>query len=394
LGAIGALVAEIPVFAAPPLPQFLPPKTIGPTVISLDPKRPIIETSGEGIAHAWPDVMAVSFWAKSRAGNEAECSAMVASIAERVVAAEKAILGRGAVISTGETQVVPVFAAPFPSATPTATPAKLGWKFEARVRVSADSVRPMSALVEAGLAAGASDVKMSGFVFFGREQSGGGGSPGNIFTPGRVFPLPRPYELQFPYVILAVESEGKTADQCVRKGVPIAEHVAKVLADKLGSHGSSVIWGFDVRRIEPRPKYTTQLPTMAVPQGFSAVKSIVVKTRALEELSAILDAGYAAGAVGSNVGFSLTVDNRAHSDAISRGLKDAHDRAEAAARAVHMKLGKVYRVMIQTSFQPNYIYSPAVSDPRSITNVQIEADSPEHMPVAVRANVSVIYLLE
>ncbi len=393
LVAIGVVVAEIPAFATPPFPQFVPPETIGPAAIDIDPKQPIVETTGEGNAHALPDVMAVSFWAKARGASEAECSAMTSSIAQRVVAAEKAVLGPDAEISTGSQQVVPVFATPFPTATPTATPANLGWKFEARVRVCADSVRQMSALVDAGLAAGASHVRRSGFVFFGREQSGGGG-PGNIFTPGRVFRLPRPYEFKFPYVILAVEAEGKTAHQCVRKGVPIAEHVAKVLADKLGSSGTSVIWGFDVHRIEPRPKVTARSSSTVVRQGFSAIKSIVVKTRALDKLPAILAAGGAAGAVSGEVGFSLTVNNRARNDAVSRGLNDAHGKAEATARVVHMKLGKVYRVVIQTSFSPNYIYSPPLSDSTPLTNVQIEADFPERTPVAVRANVSVVYLLK
>jgi uncharacterized protein YggE len=129
----------------------------------------------------------------------------------------------------------------------------------------------------------------------------------------------------------------------MRKGAPLAEHVAEVLAHKLGSHGAAGFGEYEVRKIEPQPQYGSS-PAPGTVEGFSASTSIVVKTRELDKLPAILEAGAAAGALRGQIGYSLTPDCGARKDAISRARAEAQDKAEASARALHMTLGKVYRV--------------------------------------------------
>jgi uncharacterized protein YggE len=376
------------------LPQFLTTETIGPPAEKLDLNQPLVEVKGEGVQYAPPDIMEVSFGVRAHAAAQAECSATASSIASRVTAAERAELGALAEISTAYVQVNTEFGTPSQSAASTPTPSLLGWKFKAKVRASANSIEMMPPLVEAGLAAGASEVWRSGFVYFGRDQHGEGASVGNIFTPGRVLPLPPDSEKQIPYILLSVEADGKTADECVRKGAPIGAHVARVLADQLGSRGAAGIEEYQVQRIEPQPQYTSQSPAVSVQQGFSATTSVSVKTRELNKLPAILEAGAAAGAAWVQIGYSVTADSQARTDAIARAREDARDKAEATARAVRMRLGKSYRIVIETSVPPKYIYGLSLAGVGSVSTAQTDAESLWHAAVQVRVNMSVTYRLE
>ena len=388
------LLPAIPALAAPPLPQFVPTEIIGPATINISSSQSILETRGEGRAFALPDVMAVSLGVEARCATRDECDSILPPIVRRIVDAEKATLAADAEISTDQVRVNPVYgpASRRPNSIP--TPSSFAWKFIGRVRATADSIALMAPVVDAGLAAGASEVWRSGFVYLGRQQHGESESVGNIFIPGQNFPLPPQCEKQIPEVYLSVEAYGKNADECVRKGAPIAEHVAEVLAHKLGSHGAAGFGEYEVRKIEPQPQYASAPPAPVTVQGFSASTSIVVKTRELDKLPVILEAGAAASALRGQIGYSLTADCRARKDAISLARAEAQDEAEASARALHMTLGKVYRVVIDSNFQPQYLYGLVLTDPDSLSKSQAEGESMRRILVPVRANVTVTYPLE
>ena len=59
-----------------------------------------------------------------------------------------------------------------------------------------------------------------------------------------------------------------------------------------------------------------------------------------------------------------------------------------------MNLGRIYRVVIDSEFQPGWRHVLSLAGPSSISLAQIECESLQHTPVEARANVTVIYLLE
>jgi uncharacterized protein YggE len=361
------------------------------------PNQPTVSARGDGVTRALPDSMSVSFGVEARRASREECLATLSSMAQRVTAAEKAIVGPATKISRDYIAVNPTFATPSPIQTTTPPASTIGWRFEGRVRASADSIDRMAPLVDTALSAGASDVWMSGFVTFSPDQHGEGGSRGNIFTPGAIFrPPPLPHETDIPYVILDIDVEGTSADDCVRKGASLADQVVRVLADKLGSHGAAGMEEYQVRMIEPQQQHMP-IPRMSpvqVQKGFYAMTSVVVKTPELDKLNAMLAAATAAGAVRSQIGYSLGEENQARKEAIALAQSDAQGKAEAVALSVHMNLGGIYQVVIDSEFQPGWSYALSLAAPSSISLAQIECESLQRTPVEARANVTVIYLLE
>ena len=119
--------------------------------------------------------------------------------------------------------------------------------------------------------------------------------------------------------------------------------------------------------------------------------SVVVKTQELDKLNAMLAAATAAGVVRGQVSYGLTEENQARKEAIALAQRDARGKAEAAALAVHMNLGRIYRVVIDGEFQPWYV---TLAGPGSISLAPIECEYFQHTPVEARASVTVIYLLE
>ena len=360
------------------------------------PDQPTVTARGDGVARALPDSMSVYLGVEAHCASREECMATVSSMAQRVTAAEKAIVGPATKISTDSIAVNPTFATPSPTQTATPPASAIGWRFEGRVRASADSIDQMAPLIDTALSAGASDVWMSGFVEFSPDEHGESGGRGNIFTPGNIFRPPPPREMDIPYVILDVPAEGTSADECIRKGAPLADRVVRVLADKLGSHGAVGMDEYQVRRIEPQPQHMP-IPPMSpvqVQKGFEAMTSVVVKTQELDKLNAMLAAATAAGAVRGQIGYSLNDENHARKEAIALAQSDAQGKAEAAALSVHMNLGSIYRVVIDSESQPGWGCVPSLAGPSSISLGQIECESLQHTPMETRANVTVIYQLE
>ena len=396
---IAALIPKIATICAAQTWENSTGQLVGTAATITYADQPTVSARGDGVAQALPDSMSVFLGVEARCASREECLATVSSIAQRVTAAEKAIFGPATKISTDYIAVNPTFETPAtPSPTETATPpaSAIGWRFEGRVRASADSIDQMAPLIDTALSAGASDVWMSGFVSFSPDQHGESGGRGNVFTPGAIFRPPLPDETEIPYVIVNVDAEGRSADECVRKGAPLADKVVRVLADKLGSHGAAGMDEYQVRRIEPQPQHMPIPPRspVQVQNGFDAMTSVVVKTQELDKLNAMLTAATAAGAVRSQINSSLGEENHARKEAIALAQSDARGKAEATALSVHMNLGKIYQILIDREFQPGGGYVLSLADPSSMSLAQIKCESLQHTPVETRANVTVIYLLE
>jgi uncharacterized protein YggE len=370
---------------------------VGPVEPITYPNQPTVSARGDAVARALPDRMLVFFEIEARCSSPEECVATVSSIAQRVTAAEKAIVGPATEISTDYIAVNPKFATPSPIQTTTPPASAIGWRFEGRVRASADSIDRMAPLVDAAISAGASDVWESGFVNFSPDQHGSGGGRGNIFTPGAIFrPPPLPHEIDIPYFIVDIDAEGRSAHECVRKGASLADKVVRVLTEKLGSHGAAGMDEYQVRRSEPQQQ-RLPIPPMSLVQvqkDFHATTSVAVKTRELDKMSAMVAAAAAAGAVRSQIGYGLGEENQGRKDAIARARSNAQDKAGGAASSAHMNLGKIYRIAIYSFAPPEWRNVLSLEGPSSVGQAQLEGEVLQHTPVEAHANVTVIYLLE
>jgi uncharacterized protein YggE len=346
---------------------------------------------GDGEAHAPPDTMFVSIEVETRCGREDECFKTAAARTDDVAAAVKATLGAGAEISKTNIAVTSTFG--FPSPTPTPTPADLGWKFTETVKASADSIELTGALIDAGIAAGASDVAGSGFDFQGPQPEF---AAGMFYSPGRVPAVTRKVEphSRTPYVTLSVEAEGKTADECVKKGSEVAERVRRVLADKLGSHGTVQMEQYDVQKNQPQNVYRP--PVTQVQQGFSGSTTVEIETRELDKLTNIVETAASAGASRINqVRYMLGNQSDARKEAIAQACVDARQKAEAAASALGVKLGKISRINVDASAQTGATYGVFdFAGASSASRTEFARQSVPHTPADVNANVSVTYLIE
>ena len=350
-----------------------------------------VDVRGDGEAHAPPDTMFVSIEVETRCGREDECFKTVAARADDVAAAVKATLGGGAEISKTNIGVSPTFGLPSP--TPTPTPADLGWKFTETVRASADSIELTGALIDAGIAAGAANVAGSGFDFQGPQPEF---AAGMFYSPGRVPAVTRKVEphSRTPFVTLSVEAEGKTADECVKRGSEVAERVRRVLADKLGSHGTVEMEQYDVQKNQPQ--YVYRPPVTQVQQGFSGSTTVEIETRELDKLTTIVETAASAGASRiTQVRYTLSNQSDARKEAIEHACVDARQKAEAAASSLGVKLGKISRIDVDSSVQTAPIYGVfAFAGASSTSRSEFAQQSVPHTPADVHANVSVTYLIE
>ena len=348
---------------------------------------------GDGEAHAPPDTMVVSVGLETRCDLEDQCFKTVAARADDVAAAVRAKLGAGAEISKTNIGVSPTFGPPSPSPTATPTPTNLGWKFTESVKANADSIELTGALIDAGIAAGASDVVSSGFDFQGVQPEF---AAGMFYSPGKVPAVTRKVEphSRTPYVTLSVEAEGKTADEAVKKGSEVAERVRRVLADKLGSHGTVQMEQYDVQKNQPQ--YVYRPPVSQVQQGFSGSTTVEIKTRELDQLAIIVEAAAGAGASRINqVRYTLGNQSDARKEAIEQACADARQKAEAAASSLGVKLAKISRINVDASVQAGAVYGVfAFAGASSTSRSEFARQSVPHTPADVHANVSVTYLIE
>jgi uncharacterized protein YggE len=350
-----------------------------------------VDVRGDGEANAPPDTMFVSIEVETRCGREDECFKTVAGRADDVAAAVRAKLGAGAEISKTNIGVSPTFGPPSP--TPTPTPADLGWKFTETVKANADSIELTGALIDAAIAAGAANVASSGFDFQGPQPEF---AAGMFYSPGKVPAVTRKVEphSRIPFVTLSVEAEGKTADEAVKKGSEVAERVRRVLADKLGSHGTVQMEQYDVQKNQPQ--YVYRPPVSQVQQGFSGNTTVEIETRELDKLAPIVEAAAGAGASRINqVRYTLGNQSDARKEAIERACVDARQKAEAAASSLGVKLGKISRINVDASVQSGAIYGAfAFASASSTSRSEFARQSVPQTPADVHANVSVTYLIE
>ena len=365
-----------------------------PTISQTNPRT--VNVRGDGEAHAPPDTMVVSVGLETRCHLEDQCFKTVAARADDVAAAVRAKLGAGAEISKTNIGVSPTFGPPSPSPTATPTPTNLGWKFTESVKANADSIELTGALIDAGIAAGASDVVSSGFDFQGVQPEF---AAGMFYSPGKVPAVTRKVEphSRTPYVTLSVEAEGKTADEAVKKGSEVAERVRRVLADKLGSHGTVQMEQYDVQKNQAQ--YVYRPPVYAVQQvqqGFSGSTTVEIETRELDKLTSIVEAAAGAAAARINqVSYTLSNQSDARKEAIEQACLDARQKAEAAASSLGVKLGKISRINVDASVQSGAIYGVfAFAGASSASRSEFARQSVPHTPADVHANVSVTYLIE
>jgi uncharacterized protein YggE len=397
--ALAVKVAAQPARAISSEPGAISPEPLAQPVQSSNPAR-TIDVVGHGEASAKPDTMIVSFVAESEAPEADKATELQSGKTRKIVDALKAKLGSGAKIETSQfslTQQYPYQPVPMPvpTAEPEAAPAT--WDCKIDVAAFAPSIGQLGALVDAGMAAGATRVQASGLDIW-QEGDGGFAVSGGRFSSGAVGqPNPTPAK-PLPGVTLEIESQGATADEATRHAFKTAGKVEHAFKQKLQGTGQVRVVGFNIARTNPiglqnRPPW--QIPPPPPPpraKSWQAHTTITARTRDLDVLGPLIEAGMKAGATRlERVTFTLAEDSAASRRAIKKASEDAKNKATALAHSMGIKLGKVIRVSTNASAEPQVIYGREM--------LHSFRASSEAMPVMPRqigytATVSVTYQIE
>jgi uncharacterized protein len=147
---------------------------------------------------------------------------------------------------------------------------------------------------------------------------------------------------------LAIETQGKTAEEAANRNAALAAKVIDSLKSKLGDKGKITTGGYSLNpEYEQRP---TPKPTIV---GYTAQNTVTVNTGALDLVGPLIDAAIAAGANRVNsLEFSVKNDTKARTDAITIATRDAHAQADALASALGVKLGKVVKATTVSEARP------------------------------------------
>jgi len=160
---------------------------------------------------------------------------------------------------------------------------------------------------------------------------------------------------------LAVETDGVSAADAMRKGTALMKRVETALTDKTGGHGKVEIGSFGVNQLNPQQEGAIQRyqPPPQQPQHkvYDAQVTISVETPKLELLGPSVEEAMKAGAVRLNqVSFSLKDDSAARKEAIEKASADAKSKAETLANSMGVKLKGVLRISTNTQVRPYIVY--------------------------------------
>jgi uncharacterized protein YggE len=126
--------------------------------------------------------------------------------------------------------------------------------------------------------------------------------------------------------------------------------------------------------------------------GYQASNSISIETGAIDQVGSLIDAAIAAGANRANfVNSNLRDDSKARSEAIADACRDAQLKADAAAKALGLKIKRVMKITSIGDFRPQQagIYREASAFPAASVATPIKPGE-----ITVPAMVTVTYEIE
>ncbi len=152
-----------------------------------------------------------------------------------------------------------------------------------------------------------------------------------------------PNEATIDFGIMA---QGATGAEAGTRSAQIADTVIKALAKFTLLSKSTT--GYNM---QPNFAYENNKPPKLV--NFTANNTIRVKTGTLSDVGRLIDAAMAAGATAVNgLQFGSSQIGKARYDALALAVVDAKTRAEAMARALGLKLGRVVWLSDSNNYSP------------------------------------------
>jgi uncharacterized protein len=340
--------------------------TLNAVALGQAPKT--IDVTGHGDSSVKPDMMTLSFAVTVRSDSADECTRKESETSRRVIDALKAKLGDSAKVTTSDFSFNPSIEYGNAMPTPVAIggtvgasePPSAAWRFSGEVDVYTETIDPIADLIETGMAAGATSVGESGVQEMAEDWDptalGVSSSASRATGPGGYRRIVRKYRLG-----LAVETDGVSAADAMRKGTALMKRVETALTDKTGGHGKVEIGSFGVNQLNPQQEGAIQRyqPPPQQPQHkvYDAQVTISVETPKLELLGPSVEEAMKAGAVRLNqVSFSLKDDSAARKEAIEKASADAKSKAETLANSMGVKLKGVLRISTNTQVRPYIVY--------------------------------------
>ncbi|MGH7864254.1 MAG: SIMPL domain-containing protein [Candidatus Binataceae bacterium] len=148
---VAAWLAASPAIAAPARAADKEPK---------DAQVRTVEVSGNGEAHATPDLAFLNLAIETRAPTAEQTASRNAALAQKIVSALKARLGEKGKIWTGGYSLNPEYAEPGPGRKPTVT----AYVAQNSITVQTGETNLLGALIDAAIAAGANRVNYLNFT--------------------------------------------------------------------------------------------------------------------------------------------------------------------------------------------------------------------------------------
>ncbi len=147
---------------------------------------------------------------------------------------------------------------------------------------------------------------------------------------------------------LAIDTQGKTAEEAANRNAALATKVIDALKSKLGDKGKITTGGYSLNpEYDQRP---SQKPTII---GYNAQNTVTVNTGALDLVGPLIDSAIAAGANRINsLSFTVKNNTKARAEAIAIATRDARAQADALATALNVKLGKVVKATTVSEARP------------------------------------------
>ena len=320
-----------------------------------------VDVSGHGDANAKPDTLIISFAVDNQAPTADQCTRAHAERVRKIIDALKDKLGADTKIETSEYSLNPnitYVSAPASQA----QPAKELWRFAADLTANSDSIEMMGTLVDSAMAAGATRLLQSGINEI-PEGPPTGDSRGVLLRDLREGISPKMKQVAF--VTVEVEALGATATDATHAGSPRVAQVQKVLKQQVGDHGTVELSQFNIMQVDPNQnRLPVQTPPPPQPQqqvqNYAAHTTLTAETSKLDLLGPAVQAGIDSGATRLNqVQFTLHNDAEARKAAIDKASDEAKIKADAVAKSMGVKLGKVVRISTNGAVRPQTIYGQA-----------------------------------
>ena len=314
-----------------------------------NPNQRVIQMEGRAEVRVPPDRANMSFAIETTAPTAQQASAQNTRVAQKVVDALRAKIGPNGKVETGSYSLMPTYG---PSS---------GAGDRIRDFIADNIVR-----VEC-------DPSVAGSVLDAAHAAGSEGSSSIDDNTGMAT------------MDLQVRGTALTASDAIKVSAEQAKRIADAVKPKLAGKGTvKVVPGNVQGEHEPANQQTII--------GYGASNSITAQTSDVGHVGDLLDAATAAGATRTNfVNFDLRDSSKARSDAMAEACKDAQLKADAAAKALGLKIKQVIKItnITQNGWQGGVSagYSASISGSVGATPI-----TPGE--ITVPADVSVTYELE